>query len=262
MKDAASIPGFWAYDLFGYLLPGAFVLVAFGKFNSIGHDLVAFRWNQGKPHDVALFLGAGYILGHILSALASWFLEKRAVRNVLGYPTAAMFPRPAAAPAGRVRRAWRRLSRIVFPGYFHPYSQQFRKAVDERFVSEFGFHAGDDHDRFWVIWEWVAIHCPVAYRRAAHFLDLYGFSRNCSFACLLVGSLPFLPGANCPVHCVPWAGAALIGCLFLFINYTKLMRRMDNEVYRAFVAGLPESAQAANCGTVTMPGHSDEADAA
>ena len=225
MKEAPAIPSNWAYDLFGYLLPGCLILAAVGKFTRLGHEIFAGRWTSGKAHEVALLLGLAYILGHLVAAMSSWTLEKRILREVLGYPTARMFPLGPGRPSTWWRNAWQGFLRFLFPGYFRSYTVHFRGEVDRRFKATFNFEGDDDHDRFWVIWEWVALNHPVAHRRATHFLDLYGFSRNTSFACLMVASLALFPGALCPVAMVWWLTGWLFAALVLFSNYTKFMRR-------------------------------------
>jgi len=236
MRGIPTFTGFWAYDLFGYLLPGSLVLAAVGKFNRLGHDLIASRWGSGRIQDVALLVGLAYFLGHLVAALSSLVLEKAILRKVLGYPTSRMFPNQAEKTPGWWRRKFHRVRRFLFPGYFRDYTEQFRRVLDRHFFATFGFDASDDHDRFWLIWEWVSLHHAVAHRRATHFLDLYGFSRNTSLACLAIALLPLTPGADCPLPRVPWSVGWSLAAFVLFSNYTKLMRRMDDEVYRAFVA--------------------------
>lgn len=255
MRSVPTLTGFWAYDLFGYLLPGTLVLAAAGKFNRVGHDLIAGRWNSGRIQDVALLIGLAYVLGHLVAALSSLFLEKLLLRKVLGYPTSRMFPAPATTTPGKVRKIGSRLLRFFFPGYFRAYTEQFRTALDGHFVAAFGLNPTDDHDRFWLIWEWISLHHTVAHRRATHFLDLYGFSRNTAFACLSIALLPFLPAAACPLTATAWAGGWAVAAYVLFSNYTKLMRRMDDEVYRGFVAAActPEPEAAGKCSSASGP---------
>jgi hypothetical protein len=236
MRSVPTFTGFWAYDLFGYLLPGSLVLAALGKFNRLGHDLIASRWNSGRIQDAALLVGVAYVLGHLVAALSSLVLEKLLLRKVLGYPTSRMFPNPSKPPLGLWRKAGGRVLRFFFPGYFRAYTEQFRAAMDRHFLAAFGFDASDDHDRFWLAWEWVSLHHTVAHRRATHFLDLYGFSRNTSLACFAIAFAPLAPAADCPLAGFPWFLGWGLAALVLFSNYTKLMRRMDDEVYRAFVA--------------------------
>lgn len=241
MKQIPAIPGFWAYDLFGYLLPGSFILAVIGRFSSIGHDLVADPWDQGKPHDIAMLVGVAYVLGHVISAFASFLLEKVTVKLLFGYPTAAMFPKAAKKDQFWLVRFWKTLRPFLLPGYYRAYTEGFQERVNERFSVAFGFEPSEDHDRFWVIWAWVAMNCPVAHRRATHFLDLYGFSRNCSFVFLATAVLPFITSASLPV--APWFWVLLTSAssLALFVNYAKHMRRMTDEIYRAFVAAPQDS---------------------
>ena len=230
---------FWPYDVFGYLLPGLSLLAA----GAFGNDYIAARvgdrWQSGSVADLALVIGGAYVLGHIVAALSSWLIERVALRSVWGYPTHFMFggtPRPADSALQRLRIL---VINAMSPGYTRPYSGAFVQAFDEIFAAALGSsHLNpplDDHDRFWLAWEYISLRHAAAYRRATHFLELYGFSRNTSMAFLLCAFVPAVPGWKHPMSAGLWVAlATLIGWLLL-CNYVKLLRRMNDEVYRGFV---------------------------
>lgn len=226
MKDELTPKAyFWPYDVFGYLLPGLAVLVGFGIGNTWGRAVLSKPWASMRFGDVALLLGLAYVLGHVVAGMSSLVFEKWIVSSLLRWPTSHMFRE------GKERR----LARVTIPSYQRPYSKSFRDAFDARFARVFRVPADDEHDRFWLVWSYVSLHHPVAYRRGTHFLELYGFSRNVSFACLLVALLPILPHWSAAVGAWLWSAALVVASIFLFINYTKLLRRLNDEVYRAFV---------------------------
>lgn len=217
---------FWPYDVFGYLLPGLTLLVGLGLGNEWGAKMLGPLWTKMRLGDAALALGLAYVLGHVVAGMSSLVFEKWIVSKWLRWPTSHMF---------RSDRE-RGLARILIPSYQRPYSERFREAFDARFLKVFSVPPDDEHDRFWLVWSYVSLHHPLAYRRGTHFLELYGFSRNVSFSCFLVALLPVLPQWSALVGAIHWIAALTVASIFLFINYTKLLRRLNDEVYRAFVA--------------------------
>lgn len=219
---------FWAYDIFGYLIPGLLVLEAFLVGTRQGQSLFAPKGNELGYADLAAIVGAAYLVGHCVAALSSLFLERVLLKHVLAYPTVRMFALPSQQQA-----KW------VFASYRRPYSAGFQQLFDERFESVFAFRAhgreADEHDRFWLAWEFISVHHPVGYRRATHFLELYGFSRNASLSFLVLAFLPLVPDWRSTYTNWTWVTFSLVAALVLFVNYVKLLRRMNDEVYRAFV---------------------------
>jgi hypothetical protein len=219
---------FWPYDVFGYLLPGMAVLVGLAAGNTWGQSILGPLWRGQRVSDLAIALGLAYVVGHIVAGMSSLILEKWIVSGFLKWPTAHMF---RAGKEGKV-------SRVLLPSYKRPYSDEFQKAFDKRFTSTFGLPPKDPHDRFWLVWSFVALRHPIAYRRGTHFLELYGFSRNMSFALALIALFPFVPWWTATTGAWEWVSVLLVSSGFLFVNYTKLLRRLNDEVYRAFVSGL------------------------
>lgn len=264
MKDELSPRGyFWPYDIFGYLVPGAVFL---------GATLLA--WPKSRefvtldPVWAAIaFLTIAYILGHVIAALSSTLFERTIVKWLLGYPTERQFS------DSWVPKTWfgkwldksklgkwalHAVNFLLF-GYFDPYSAAFQARFREIFTRTFsvpfppregnrsrsGPGESDQRDLFWLVWSHIATHNPVAFRRATHFLELYGFARNLSlsFLALAVGPL-LIPVWSFGSEAL-WVTSCLAVAGTLFISYTKMFYRAHNEIYRAFVAGNLTPAPAA-----------------
>lgn len=216
---------FWAYDIFGYLLPGL---------GLVGGLLVGTTELRGRvgPQatagvaSVVLLLLVAYVVGHVVAALSGLLLERAVIAMWLGYPTYHMFRKDGHA-AGALSRAF---------GYFRPYSRPFKRELMRRFTEEFGVEEPDDNDLFWLSWSYISLHHPAAFKRGTHFLDLYGLSRNLSMACLLIAGLPLLPDWSAVLPAAMWSSAFAGSALLLFLNYVKLLRRLNDEVYRGFLA--------------------------
>jgi len=228
MKDhTLSKVSFWAYDIFGYLLPGTILLAAFAKSNSYVYDIIETHWDSTNYLDIVIVIAIAYTLGHVVSALSSYILERAILRKLIGYPTTQMFDTPKNKKS---------LLRIITPGYLRAYSQQFQDRFKELFDRRFGLVNYDEHDYFWLCWSYISYNHPVAYRRATHFLELYGFTRNMSMTFLLISTATIYPGWTAFINPCIYSIIFLFAGIILFSNYVKLLRRLNDEVYRAFVA--------------------------
>lgn len=217
---------FWAYDIFGYLLPGLLLLAGYAKANTCIYEIIHPHWISGKYADYAILLGIAYTLGHLISGLSSFFLERLILRHILKYPTRQMFKENDDTSI---------FIKFLFPGYFRPYTKVFQNTVKEKIKTEFNIDIMEDHDIFWLCWSFVCINHSVAYRRATHFLELYGFSRNMSMSFLLLVPLSWFSQWNNFINGFLWSISALFIAWILYVNYTKLLRRLNDEVFRAFV---------------------------
>lgn len=186
-----------------------------------------------------------YVTGHVIAALASLIMERWILRKCWGYPTHFMFKAHSGEgctqeddSSGEHPRKRDRVIEILAPGYTRSYSDGFIALFDQmlgRLVrSESSKPLDGLHDRFWLSWEYISLRHPAAYRRATHFLELYGFSRNSSMALLLSSLIPVLPGWGAPVQWWAWCLVCLGSGIALWANYVKLLRRMNDEVFRGF----------------------------
>lgn len=227
---------FWGYDIFGYLLPGALLALIGAKSNSWIYDQLVGHWKNPDLSlginivDVIVLLFFVYILGHIISGISSFILERLLLRKTLDYPTYRMFNNTE-------ERVWR-VFRFMFPGYFRAYSKEFRESILSKYKSRYPDLNKNTHDLFWVCFSWISMHHSTAYRRATHFLELYGFSRNISMSFIFIALLPMLPHWTGFIHWSILSGINLFVALVMYINYTKLLRRLNDEVYRGFYVTL------------------------
>ena len=224
---------FTLYDFFGYLFPG----ITFGllslpcpHFRDICSSFYSSLSFMGHNSNI-LFFGAviivtGYIAGHVVAALSSLLLERFIVEKFLKYPANNLFFRePSKKP-------------IFFPKFCSPYSNVFQQSYKSKFETLFKIKFEHPADLFWCSFEYVALYCNEAFLRSLNFLNLYGFSRNLSMAFLLSGVLSLFLHWLFPVNTTaviwPYTIASFILSIFMFWNYLKLLRRLNDEVFRAF----------------------------
>jgi len=215
---------FWPYDLFGYLFPGALFLTGLSVGCSAVSCALCATWRNDSWRSVALLVFVAYIAGTCIASLASYLLERVALRQGWLYPTARFYPdQHASLRALWFRKLMRgiRLVTVMSPGYRRAYSPVMQQLTEDALRDIFG----DPHH-------------PVAYKRANHFLELYGFSRNCAMSFFLLALLPLLSLRGwwyCPISAWAWTALTVgLGLLF-YMNYTNVFRRMNNEVYRGLV---------------------------
>jgi len=221
---------FWPYDIFGYLLPGFFFIIMFYKgnswFASQMRNWLSPEHFQSGLYQVIVLLIVAYITGHFIAAISSILLEKTLVSVFLKYPTVNLAYRTFKLPK------WLYYTPVA---YFRPYSEEFKKRLFERFLKVFGFTPKDENDLYHLTWTYVTLHHPPAFKRTTHYIELYGFSRNISMSLLLLAITPLFPQWNHIINGWLWSIVTLVLGLFMFLNYLKLFRRMNDEMYRAFM---------------------------
>ena len=120
MREETSLKTyFWAYDIFGYLLPGLLVLVGFAKGNQWVSDSLFNLWESPDILKLIVLIGIAYVTGDLVAAVSSYLLERLILRWTLGYPTDRMFSDTLSW--------WCLPLKMLFPGYFRAYSEGFRK---------------------------------------------------------------------------------------------------------------------------------------
>jgi len=152
------------------------------------------------------------------------------------------------------RRAWIMLfgflRKIVelLPGFVPPYDGKFTKTLTKHFDEQFGVSHEDwalnrrSHDLFWTTQAYVMEVMPQVNHTSMHFVELYGFSRNACMALLICCTLPWCPEWDFSVCCgmeLPesaWLATCFVSAIFMYCNFTKLIRRQNDLVLRAFVA--------------------------
>jgi len=235
---------FWPYDVFGYMLPGATFLTGVALGQSWLSTRIVSLWNtKDWPELILLLLGA-YLTGHAISAISSLLIEAYLMSATWLLPSARLMPE-TKTPTSRWRRRWfwktlRWFGDRLAPNYRKPYPEDFQNAVKNSFRDAFGEDFQHPHTRFWMCWTFISLHHPAAYRRGSHFVELYVFSRNTTMSFVLIS---LLPAFGClqrawtpPVTAWLWTSSSFVIALFFFSNYLKLMKRMDDEMFHAFVA--------------------------
>jgi len=229
IKLRDSLPSnvaFWAYDIFGYLLPGLLILASIWLTNSFFRNLLT-AFPTFDPLLGFILLGAlAYFTGHVVAAISSFLLERSFLKWAIGYPSEWLLSMP--------KKVKYPLSSL-FRHYRSSYSAEFQDHFLQTFQQVTGFKSKDPQDIFMLCWSYVSISHPIAYRRATHFLELYGFSRNASMVFFLLCFLPILPGWNSFFPILPWIIVCFLSGVLMFMNYTKLLRRCDDEVIRGLI---------------------------
>ncbi|MGB9694038.1 MAG: hypothetical protein ACPLYF_04270 [Fervidobacterium sp.] len=243
---------FTLYDFFGYLLPGitfgALMLLSFDLPNAIqlvtekvlGHrtdsspsflfmDFISLL--HKSPWFISLFgLLISYIIGHVIAALSSYFLERIFVQAWLKYPTENMFQ------LNEKKKKW------LFKNFRRSYTSEFVERFKSQFELFFNLPISNSNDTFWITFSFIAHNCPSTFARATHFLNLYGFSRNLSMTFLLSGLVLFIFEL---IYTQPLQWLIIISyiaiSITLYWNYLKLLRRLNDEIYRGFYAFVTSS---------------------
>jgi hypothetical protein len=246
------------YSIFGYLLPGFFMtallvidydLSKIIRAYSLSMDLslqairemdltVNYIFNffsTGTMSDFKIipfvvFLFFCYLLGHIISAISSLFIEKLVVKQIMGYPSTILITKRNKP----IRLKW------LFGNYRRSFDSKtidlITLGVDNTFAS-----ALSKDDYYWLCYSYIICKKPHLASRVHHFVNLYGFSRNITAAlciylffrpvvlCLLLGS----PMDKYSWFC--WILFTLIA-ICMFWNYLKLFRRQAVDIYCLFLS--------------------------
>jgi hypothetical protein len=224
---------FTLYDFFGYLIPG----LTFGLLSlfcsHFRNGLLRFT-DLLKDTGIEINLVtimilvtiSGYIGGHLIAAISSYIFERQIVERVLKYPTFNMFFRE-------------KKNKLLFYTKFRgPYGNNFKESYKKKFEKTFHIPFENPNDVFWLSFEYISLHCPIAFSRSINFLNLYGFSRNLSMSFFLSGCfLLFLHDLRVEeASRILWiyTASTFFISFIMFNNYLKMLRRLNDEVFRAF----------------------------
>jgi hypothetical protein len=272
---------FWPYDIFGYLLPGVIAIAPLITFHDVIRSFFKTRYQSESIADNIVLLVAIYVVGHIISAASSLLLERGLLRLSFGYPLSQFLGRKDSGTIFRnlvlhlaSPNRWFLLSRLprtgrlsffyksicviaptlerrldLLPGFCHPFDDSVTDLVLSRFKMRFGIHFEKPsihrvtHEIYWTVWAYIAENMPNSYRTGMHFLELYGFCRNSSFAFLLAAFYPYIPGWNSvdpsgkPFFSqLVWTIICVLCSILLYSNFTKLLRRQNDFVLRSFIS--------------------------
>jgi hypothetical protein len=215
---------FSVYDFFGCLASGA-VVIAGLTVSFVGY--APLRQGPALPVGIALVIAA-YVIGHIVSNLAGYLIDRRLIAGRLGRPAEILLGE--AMPSRRA--AW------LFPGYATPLPEATRERIRAR--------SGDLRG------EALFIHCfvlmkrdEVVRERLATFLNLYGFCRNMALAlvvvaaCLVAGLV--IGSADTGPVVVPgwWLAASLAAAVGMLYRHLKFYRLYAWELLTSFAEAGP-----------------------
>jgi hypothetical protein len=211
---------FSAYDFFGYVAPGLILLVG-------------LEWTLGYPHllhsDLKLFGMAAVTLavyagGQMIAGPAKTVLETWLACRWIGRPSNHLL---GAEPPKWAKR--------VFPAF----CEGLPAATQERVRTR--ARAGGVHDIGEPLFQFVRYHDGCLsndrlMKKLDHFVAIYGFARNMSFAFLLVAvalMTKIALGYGAPKDATR-AGLLLVGGVLLVYRFLKFYRQYAYEMFNHF----------------------------
>jgi hypothetical protein len=265
-----------AYTIFGYVLPGFFfisLLVFDFSFSNVEEmlepdiaanyqiavDISIQLLNLFKPHaqyqfafiSLVLFIFFCYFLGHIISAVSSFFIERILVYNTLGYPAENLLLT---------------IERVQLPVWFGKFRTPFESETTAKIKSEvrnqFGFCV-PVKDYYWLLYSYIMTVKPHLGPRIQHFVNLAGFSRNLTGVFLLYVLLRFFIisrffGLEFNCNSVALILLYLLIAVFLFWNYLKFYKRQALDIYFLFLSIQSEKYKSNSNVSESMPILGDE----
>lgn len=244
------------YSVFGYLLPGFFLVslyivdmdvsvvlskiwsgeqVSFDALKSeeLQIEFILKYFSTGTLQDFKfipflIFLLFCYLIGHIVSAFSSFFLEKLFVKEVWGFPSSILV-------SGREPKCpW------FFGNYRRPLKSQMLARIKAAVKETFDYDVNKE-DYYWLLYSYIITSRPYLAPRVHHFVNLYGFSRNMAATFVLyilfrIMVLNWVVGLE--ISKSTWAVLTIyFSCAgFMFWNYLKLFKRQAVDVYYLFLS--------------------------
>jgi hypothetical protein len=211
---------FSLYDFFGYLAAGFMWLVGLMVISgSDKPEIESINWIEG-----VVWLIVMYVAGHVNAHFANWLLEKKII-GALGYPSINLFTEPKKP---------------------HKMFKEFRRILPsplrENILSRYKKMSGDDKPgeaMYLYCFHTVKERCKQTTDRLQSFMNLYGFSRNMSFALLVVGVLFVVKGCIETEYIntweLPYLGIGFIlASVVLFLRMLKFFKHYSIEVFATF----------------------------
>jgi hypothetical protein len=245
------------YSIFGYLLPGFFlttlmvidydVSAILRLHDSLGtvkleniksldlkanYVLQLFSTDDLQDYKFIpfiLFLLFCYLIGHVVSAFSSFFIERLLVKWTMGFPSFILLNKN-----DKVKFP------LLFGNYRRPLKTEMIKNIGSEVEKVFGFKVNES-DYYWLLYSYIITIRPYLAPRVHHFVNLYGFSRNvcATFLIYFLLRISFLNWfANSPMDWAVWAvlSVFLVSALLMFYNYLKLFKRQAIDIYYLFLA--------------------------
>jgi hypothetical protein len=210
---------FSIYDFFGYLAAG-FLLLCTADYAFDGGWLLK---KEVWPAYAIFWMVLAYIIGHIVAAVSSYWLEHKFLRGVLVSPEVTLFDQEKRVGF------WPKL----FPIFFDPFPEETRTRVLKKARAD-GFE-GPGRGLF--------LHCYAIVITRSHtlerlntFLNVYGFCRNTSMAALL--AIPILVAGmiakGFDTTKLSWIFVAFGIAVGMFYRYLKFFKHFTEEVFQAY----------------------------
>jgi hypothetical protein len=236
---------FSVYDFFAYLSTG-FILVAAADY---AVDIGWLGKEKLPPAMLLLLIIGGYVLGHVIANLSSFFLEHLFLRKALR-------PRKHSLAKG----FWP----YIFPIFYAPFPQETQTRVLARAKT-----AGIESPG-----RGLFFHCFATVKRDKTpldrlntFLNVYGFCRNVCMASLFAFLILFVAGVRhfdwatrtgIDGSKLEWAGVAFPVSIGLFYRYLKFFKHYTEEVFRNYAEPPPTKEESQNSKETDAGSESDD----
>ena len=232
MKEL-KIP-FTFYDFFGYFLPGLVTMLIIIVLLSPSHDIDGLKPAAKTIQDIKLFPGLCivllcYAIGHLLSSISSFSLEKQLLGKRFAYkmPENRLFPSKAQEE----------------PLFSEELTGKFKSIAEKEFKIKADEIKGKHRSEvFWLCNAVVVNECPNIYSRVFVFLSFYGFARTMSFI-FGVSSLAFVGRLLLKLWVGPlfWEWSSLwiliacgLLCPVFFYEYVRFLKYHRQEIFYGF----------------------------
>lgn len=244
---------FTLYDIFGYLIPGAtfVILIWIGLHPEILKYLIGLSYSVptiiiilSKYWTIWIIIGLviTYILGHIIASISSMLFEKIIIGECLKYPTYNMLPQniidehlgSKLNTKNKREKGVKKLNNILL-GYRGSMGNETVKIFCDLFVKKFGEQGKsillkDKFNIFVLCFSSIKETCPLSYERIINYVSAYGFSRNSSMVFFLAAIIVSILKFN-----LLFMLTCLIIAFFLFRQYLKFLRRVNDETFYQFM---------------------------
>lgn len=254
------------YSIFGYLLPGFFLtslyIIDFDAsliFRSLSNktitqlkdiqnledlriNLLLGYFSNGTMSDFKfipfiIFIFFCYVLGHIVSSISSFFIERLFIKEIFGYPSAVLLKEKKS---GCEYFKKIRIFKFILFDFRKPFPKKTRKKIIKTVRNTFGYEIPLS-DFYWQCYSFIITERPYLAPRVHHFVNLYGFARNIAASIFIYLTIRLLI-LNCMLgkHMDKYAWIVfsifLLCAFFMLWNYTKLFKRQAVDVYTLFVS--------------------------
>lgn len=259
---------FSIYDFLGYLIPGAILLLSVSGLLSIFNNQTFDYYIPDLPatYQVATFLAAAYITGHVVGIISSFSIEKSYIR-LNGYPSRCFLehnPLGTDTPKTRMEKFWDthlKVAQLICGGILGNKSyatDALKPPIVEIINAKLKCYFSNEHkssdlektiqsEYFHHIYHYCVENAPNHLSKIQNYVALYGLMRNTAFTCLIafwliaIESLAQISHALSAGSKLDFSAAKLIvgsAALFcfsiLYLGFVKFYKRYSLEIIMAF----------------------------